>query len=134
MSIPTPKTSRNNTHDYWEDPITQSNNPQNYSRKPPLSSARQTPSHHQSLSLLPHPYAPSYTPSRTQDLTLPTRGRSNIQVYHQLRYPTASNKGSMKKKKRFGAEGAATESSSHGISDSLPHLGREDGDQDVRVW
>ena len=115
-------------------PIETQNNPPNYNNKTPVSSTDHFPSHHQSLSTLPNPFAPSYTPSRTQDLTLPTRGRSNLQVYPQLQYPTASNKGTMNKKKRLGAEGTATESSSHGISDSLPHLGREDGDQDVRVW
>ena len=105
-----------------------------------MSSAGQTPSHHQSLSLLAHPYAPSYTPSRTQDRTLPSKGKSNQQVYRQLQFPTASNNGSMKKKKRGGAEGAINKSSSPGIgdsqsvSDSLPTLEREYKDQDVRIW
>ena len=112
-------------------------NPQNYSSETPVSTASQAPSHHQSLSLLPHPYAPSYTPSRTQDRTLPSKGRSNQQVYRQLQFPTASNNGSMKKKKR---EGATTKSSSPGIADSqsvsasLPTLEREYRDQDVRIW
>ena len=99
-----------------------------------MSSTKYVPTHHQSLSTLPHPYAPSYTPSRTQDRTLPTRGRSNLQVYCQLQFPTASNNGTMTKRKRLNAEGAATESPSPGISDSLPHLEWKDGDQDVRVW
>ena len=115
-------------------PINPQKDPPNYNNETPVSSTDYIPSHPQPLSTLRHPYAPSYTPSRTEDVTLPTRGRSDLQVYHHLHYPSASNNGSMKKKKRLGAEGGATESSSRGISDSLPHLEREDGDQDVRVW
>ena len=113
-------------------------NTQNYGSETPVSTASQAPSHHQSLSMLPH--APSYTPSRTQDRTLPSKGKSNQQVYRQLQFPTASNNGSMKKKKRDGSDRAITQSSLPGIGDSqsvsasLPTLEREYRDQDVRIW
>ena len=131
---------QNDTHEYWEDPITQSTNPLNYGSETPVSTASQAPSHHQSLSFLPNPYAPSYTPSRTQDRTLPSKGKSNQQVYRQLQFPTASNNGSMKKKKRGSAEGEETKSPSPGfkesqsVSPSLPTLEKEYRDQDVRIW
>lgn len=112
-----------------------------------------TPSHHQSLTTLHHPYAPSYTPSRQPgggggEATLPSRGRTNSTTassYNQLQYPTASNYGSMKKRKRGGGGdqgGSVTSpsplptSTSVTASASLPHLEREhlQQDQDVRIW
>ena len=126
-----------NTLNYPTNTLNYPTNTQNYGSETPASTASQAPSHHQSLSLLPHPYAPSYTPSRTQDRTLPSKGKSNQQVYRQLQFPTASNNGSMKKKKR---DGAVTKSSLPGIGDSqsvsasLPTLEREYRDQDVRIW
>ena len=112
------------------------------------------PSHHQSLTTLHHPYAPSYTPSRQPgggEATLPSRGRTNSSTassYNQLQYPTASNYGSMKKRKRGGGGGGGDQggsvtspsplptSTSVTTSASLPHLEREHlhQDQDVRIW
>ena len=116
------------------------------------------PSHHQSLTTLHHPYAPSYTPSRQPgggEATLPSRGRINSSTassYNQLQYPTASNYGSMKKRKRGGGGGGGgggdqggsvtspspLPNSTTGVttSASLPHLEREHlhQDQDVRIW
>ena len=106
------------------------------------------PSHHQSLTTLHHPYAPSYTPSRQPgggEATLPSRGRTTASSYNQLQYPTASNFGSMKKRKRGGGGdqgGSVTSpsplptSTSVTHSTSLPHLEREHlhQDQDVRIW
>jgi len=100
------------------------------------------PSHHQSLTTLHHPYAPSYTPSRQPgggEATLPSRGRINgstASSYNQLQYPTASNYGSMKKRKRGGGGGGGGDHGGSVTSASLPHLEREHlhQDQDVRIW
>jgi len=65
--------------------------------------------------------------------------RSNFQIYSQLQYPTASNHGSMKKRKKLNSSTPSLDPSPpppspHEESISPNHTEKEYYDQDVRVW